>query len=1297
VTQDVPNPVSQAWIPSLGEDPSNDNRPPEWLIKTAEVIDNIPVLSHIIHAMSRVDYAAGNLIEGDIQNFWKVLNPWEEIDDPEEMTLVSDVLLPEGSHWMAKFGLDVVASPWTLFSPGIGGVKGLRVAGITKKGGVSSKVRNLRQEAKWRNVPVEELPQFKGLRAEVKKAGHEISDLVDFGDTFGTQARLGQRALLTMGGKALIKGEPALEVITAISQATRKTSIFKTFNTMFGVTKDPFLRTAQIIYGGDKAKLIHRADDAILEFDDIVKGLSREEVSQIPNVLENFSTIDKVAVNPKVLQAAAVMGKTFDDWVEMGKKSGIKIPDLKDKFIKRAAEKGIPKAILMKEVTGVMRKIIDKDAAQLLQRIGKEAASRHSKGVNRLNAQIQNVARSFKGNDITAVSAVAEVQKVINKEMRSIAKRADIPPSEILNSTPKDVKKALGKEDGEAFLQLKREAVVLNRTARQEIDLVGQIEKHFDNVAEPTALKAAENAADAELVDKARVFAETIANEPNYLPHILSQDALDVMRKRRPDIMKKAKSSFGARLLQREFAFNKQKGLGNSLSLKEIEEVFKRGDATGIGLSQEWQHELLAVSGENSKRLNQAIKKGNKGQGPKINNVQDAINHGFVDDVARYFETDSKTILESFQRSFIENLTDFQFRESANRLWGARLVGAPIPASFKSVLKKDGTARKNMTLVDKTTGEEVSLVSITEASSPLDEIGELVVKSEDGIESTKSITQFDHPPQSVKDGIKNVESLPESFRQADIQGTVSGVYFPDEIATEMERMHDFMRNVDVQNEFLRFYDGVQNTWKASVTGIWPAFNSRNAVSNLFLSFLKLGGRVGDAPRLVASYGKAFKLQWYGMNPLKNRKALQKMKFNTQEGVVDGHRMLDIIMEYDVTAGNAHTNDLTRFTDPLKGKSLLAKGVNTTTKPFQLVGNVGRRVGNTIESNSKMGHFIHEIERNSLDYVTAQNSVMATLFNYGDLTPFESSTMKRIMPWYTWSRKAVPSMVSAVFMNPKKVNSMGRFLDEFDKQNKAEWGDLPNELLPQYLRDTLNVTWRVDEDGNREMFILDGWLPLAEVNKLDGLLRMSPKKFGKRLSAELSPLIKNPFELLFNRALFFDKEIEQFENQRVSWMGFRPKATDRHILSNIRLLNEADNLMRTQLDPGDHRYRETKDSLYRFIGGIKTQSLDIERQTSIADIKKQREIRGLKGFLNFARKTGQVDNELELIQQLNGMGYDIAADDDKKAKRAAAKLARQQEANEARNVGDIDKIIRNLVRDSSVEKQIESEGFGEVFK
>ena len=56
---------------------------------------------------------------------------------------------------------------------------------------------------------------------------------------------------------------------------------------------------------------------------------------------------------------------------------------------------------------------------------------------------------------------------------------------------------------------------------------------------------------------------------------------------------------------------------------------------------------------------------------------------------------------------------------------------------------------------------------------------------------------------------------------------------------------------------------------------------------------------------------------------------------------------------------------------------------------------------------------------------AASSAKTWLFDYGDLTPFEQAGMKRIMPFYTYTRKVLPRVFEAMVRDPRASRSSRR--------------------------------------------------------------------------------------------------------------------------------------------------------------------------------------------------------------------------------------------------------------------------------
>jgi len=75
-----------------------------------------------------------------------------------------------------------------------------------------------------------------------------------------------------------------------------------------------------------------------------------------------------------------------------------------------------------------------------------------------------------------------------------------------------------------------------------------------------------------------------------------------------------------------------------------------------------------------------------------------------------------------------------------------------------------------------------------------------------------------------------------------------------------------------------------------------------------------------------------------------------------------------------------------------------------------------------ESWSKITHVIAKL-RAGHSIEEAIMSAKAYLFDYGDLTPIERVYLKRMVPFYTWTRKNIPLQIKSLIQKPSKVATL----------------------------------------------------------------------------------------------------------------------------------------------------------------------------------------------------------------------------------------------------------------------------------
>jgi hypothetical protein len=289
---------------------------------------------------------------------------------------------------------------------------------------------------------------------------------------------------------------------------------------------------------------------------------------------------------------------------------------------------------------------------------------------------------------------------------------------------------------------------------------------------------------------------------------------------------------------------------------------------------------------------------------------------------------------------------------------------------------------------------------------------------------------------------------------------------------------------------------------------------------------------------------------------------------------------------------------------------------------------GFKVGQTIEDNARIALFIDSLNKGK-NFDQAASQVRKYLFDYGDLSPFERSTLKRLMPFYTWSRKNLPLQLEAIVRHPDKVNKLN--LAKENIQFETEIPDL--EDVPDYIRSAMPI-YGAEKflgepvvPGTAKAITLQNLIPFSDLTTFTKFLdtETAPSmiergKLSSTISTALggiSPLLKAPLEFFSNYDYFRRKNIQEYPGQTADVMGIELPVHVAKLLSNIVMLNEID-----RANPG---------------GVFGTRSVD----------PVTKEVTTTPGILGFTPREARVDlpEEQREAQYLTGVRiYDIVFED-----------------------------------------------------
>lgn len=295
-----------------------------------------------------------------------------------------------------------------------------------------------------------------------------------------------------------------------------------------------------------------------------------------------------------------------------------------------------------------------------------------------------------------------------------------------------------------------------------------------------------------------------------------------------------------------------------------------------------------------------------------------------------------------------------------------------------------------------------------------------------------------------------------------------------------------------KDNFLQVYDKFMGYWKKMATTS-VGFHTRNFFGNQFQMYLDVGSEA--------------------MNPkwLKIAKQVSDDSTDVLFKAVDGTeytgKMVNDLFKKvgldDVTQMNSE------FNKARKGKlsidELLNGVTNKPKNPIEAIFDKSQEVGDYIEKMAKRQQFSILLEK-GYDPLEAKRHVDKFLFDYNDLTDFETDFMKRIIPFYTFAKKNLGLQIDTIMNNPTPVKTVRRMLDNQRKVNVSAEEE------------------RLITDNDNDKIILDFG------GKKRTISTNLPWVQDTNILGAITPLIKTPLEMATNKNFTFGTEIESYEGQ-----------------------------------------------------------------------------------------------------------------------------------------------------------------------
>jgi hypothetical protein len=362
---------------------------------------------------------------------------------------------------------------------------------------------------------------------------------------------------------------------------------------------------------------------------------------------------------------------------------------------------------------------------------------------------------------------------------------------------------------------------------------------------------------------------------------------------------------------------------------------------------------------------------------------------------------------------------------------------------------------------------------------------------------------------------------------------LKGTYFPKEIATQLSNLQ---RQLDRDvfkspHKAIELFDKVQRMWKTGVTIYSPSHHIRNLNGDIYLS--ALDGVISPKPYAIATKVlhafptryKSLESVFNIMDPKLRESALRARPGNTVLTTRHGDK-LTAEQIYQAAESRGLFPRATNLEDLVGDQSPAFGTFGSKFQPF------GGRVYDTATKASelrehwvRLAHFVDVLgkSRSPLPIAIEQATRRVKKFHPDgmDLTGFEQNILRRVIPFYSWLRKATPLVIEGAIMRPQVTLAFPKAMADLQiatgVESQGPGNPFPmDQMFPDWLKEKgigpilqpgsglgRQATWRGSSPGYT---IVNPSTPF-----LDQLQQLGNPK--QTLLSGLTPAARIPLELL----------------------------------------------------------------------------------------------------------------------------------------------------------------------------------------
>lgn len=385
--------------------------------------------------------------------------------------------------------------------------------------------------------------------------------------------------------------------------------------------------------------------------------------------------------------------------------------------------------------------------------------------------------------------------------------------------------------------------------------------------------------------------------------------------------------------------------------------------------------------------------------------------------------------------------------------------------------------------------------------------------------------------------------------------------------------------------WLSAIDSITNATKAGSTA-WPQTVARNFWSDIFARVIHggdpyvSGARALREGQVVPGLGQRV-ARFAGMSDEAATQALMREVY--AHGVIDprmyqaveatGDPVLKNVQKFlpqvgtpgqelGTTLRNAFTPSL-ESANPLNIRGVMG---NAESKFAPVAAAQGTQ--NYLEEVNRLATYLSASER-GYNPAAAMAEVLKAHHDFGNLTGFEKSFMRRLVPFYSWNRQNLPVMINEMATNP------GGRLGTAMRATNAAAGRSPG-FVPEQVSQTGTQIPVGQEENGRQTYVGSLGMPYEDLTNLGSM---------SQLMGMTNPLVRVPYELATGNQTFTGRDL----SSNYPYAGPGAGTTVNTLLTNSPL-SRVGSYANAWMDPN----RSAAENLVQQLLGPRITTIDVQR-------------------------------------------------------------------------------------------------------